>query len=481
MVEQSLQENFRIAEAWGCIVLLDEADVFLARRDKNDLQRNALVSVFLRMLEYYSVGCPSSFEANRANTTNSQGVLFLTTNRTGDFDEAFRSRIHVSLFYQDLGLSRTRTIWENNLKRVKDQQKNKGYVVTDNNQKMIMTFAERHWTAYSILQRVPWNGRQIRNAFQTAVALAEFGEESLRWQLHSTETQNSDTGAAPVELTWEHFKKVAIATHLFETYLIDVRGKTEDEEADDEKIRQRLYRFAVETDDETGQLKPRKWRKINTQRATELIESLHPDIEVVAPEGLYEEDVYQNFDPFHNTFKLGQRQQSFTRRVASPSAMQTPMQTPMQQNVPYRSGPPSNAVQMQSHAYQVPGVHQNFIPQAQMTHQPYMQQHIMSHPQGQYNPGAYQQLPDAQQLAQTDGRYQQGFVHPGMPAAVPVSQAQAFQQHAEFLPVQPQQALSSQPQQVLPGQPQQLLPGQQQQLLGTQQVLPSQQQPPVSE
>ena len=36
------------------VVLLDEADIFLEERTLNDLQRNALVSVFLRVLEYYS-------------------------------------------------------------------------------------------------------------------------------------------------------------------------------------------------------------------------------------------------------------------------------------------------------------------------------------------------------------------------------------------------------------------------------------------
>jgi hypothetical protein len=46
-------------------VLLDEADVFLEERDMKDLQRNALVSVFLRALEYYD------------------GILILTSNRVG--------------------------------------------------------------------------------------------------------------------------------------------------------------------------------------------------------------------------------------------------------------------------------------------------------------------------------------------------------------------------------------------------------------
>lgn len=65
-VETALTRTFQLAQAWDCIVLLDEADVFLAQRDKKDLKRNALVSVFLRALEYYT------------------GILFLTTNRIGE-------------------------------------------------------------------------------------------------------------------------------------------------------------------------------------------------------------------------------------------------------------------------------------------------------------------------------------------------------------------------------------------------------------
>lgn len=60
---------------WGCVVLLNEADAFLEQRRLTDLEWNALASVFLRVLEYY------------------EGILILTSNRVGTFDEAFRSRI----------------------------------------------------------------------------------------------------------------------------------------------------------------------------------------------------------------------------------------------------------------------------------------------------------------------------------------------------------------------------------------------------
>lgn len=62
-LEAELQKILDTCHAWGAILLLDEADVFLEKRNMHDIQRNALVSIFLRQLEYF------------------QGILFLTTNR----------------------------------------------------------------------------------------------------------------------------------------------------------------------------------------------------------------------------------------------------------------------------------------------------------------------------------------------------------------------------------------------------------------
>lgn len=43
-VEESLKGIFQLAQLWDCVLLLDEADVFLSQRTKTDLTRNALVS-----------------------------------------------------------------------------------------------------------------------------------------------------------------------------------------------------------------------------------------------------------------------------------------------------------------------------------------------------------------------------------------------------------------------------------------------------
>jgi len=93
-VEGYLKTVLYLGKTWNCVLLLDEADVFLEQRSE-DLQRNSLVSVFLRILEYY------------------EGILILTSNRVGTFDEAFKSRIQVALHYPRLDSLSQKKIWQN--------------------------------------------------------------------------------------------------------------------------------------------------------------------------------------------------------------------------------------------------------------------------------------------------------------------------------------------------------------------------------
>jgi len=80
-VESSLANILRRAARWGCILLLDEADVYIRERD-NDMQHNAIVAEFLRTLEYFS------------------GLLFMTTNRMDDVDDAILSRCIAVIRYE---------------------------------------------------------------------------------------------------------------------------------------------------------------------------------------------------------------------------------------------------------------------------------------------------------------------------------------------------------------------------------------------
>jgi hypothetical protein len=49
--DRQLQMVLNITRRWSCVLLIDEADVFLQERSNLDILRNALVSIFLRRLE----------------------------------------------------------------------------------------------------------------------------------------------------------------------------------------------------------------------------------------------------------------------------------------------------------------------------------------------------------------------------------------------------------------------------------------------
>jgi hypothetical protein len=80
-VEENLSSILRRAARWDAILLLDEADVYIRCRD-NDLQHNAIVAEFLRTLEYF------------------KGLLFMTTNRIEDVDDAILSRCIATIQYE---------------------------------------------------------------------------------------------------------------------------------------------------------------------------------------------------------------------------------------------------------------------------------------------------------------------------------------------------------------------------------------------
>ncbi|KAK3318705.1 hypothetical protein B0H66DRAFT_248120 [Apodospora peruviana] len=206
-VEKNLQYNFKLAHKWGCVLLLDEADVFLAKRNKTDLRRNAVTSVFLRSLEYYA------------------GILFLTTNRVGSIDPAFKSRIHMSLFYPHIDLETTLRLYEVFIRRTKEEQERSGSFLFKINQKQLLRFAERHFRKLEKRGLGTWNGRQIRNAFQTAIALAEH------------ESQQSEPSEPRPVLGKRQFHIVADGSEEFDHYLYQTLGAIDSDIASREQLR----------------------------------------------------------------------------------------------------------------------------------------------------------------------------------------------------------------------------------------------------
>ena len=140
ILENKLNSILEIAYAWNAVILLDEADIFMEKRSSNDLVRNAMVSIFLRLLERY------------------QGIMFLTTNRMDEFDPAFKSRISISIHYDELSGEARKQVWTN--------------LLSASN----ITLPEEDIVSLSFIQL---NGRQIKNCIRMAQCLAKDANQNM--------------------------------------------------------------------------------------------------------------------------------------------------------------------------------------------------------------------------------------------------------------------------------------------------------------
>ena len=134
-VERRLKDILETAQRWNAILLLDECDIFLEKRKEDDMERNAVVSVFLRMIEYY------------------QGILFMTTNRVNELDPAFYSRISLPIHYDPLGREGRVSIWHDHLLGHGTQENLAGELALE-------------------MAEYPLNGREIKSCIRLGCALA---------------------------------------------------------------------------------------------------------------------------------------------------------------------------------------------------------------------------------------------------------------------------------------------------------------------
>lgn len=142
--ERNLNKLFNLATRWESVLLIDEADVFLETRDEHaDVGRNALVSVMLRVLEYY------------------KGIIILTTNRIKTIDIAVISRIHLAIRYDDLAPEHVDKIFRFFLDQLEKRQPT-----------WIKERQEINYFIKKYAQYFNLNGRQIRNVVSSAVATA---------------------------------------------------------------------------------------------------------------------------------------------------------------------------------------------------------------------------------------------------------------------------------------------------------------------
>ncbi|KAL8948419.1 MAG: hypothetical protein Q9222_005397 [Ikaeria aurantiellina] len=156
-VEHNLEVLFELAANWQAVMLFDEADVFLESRSSStaNLERNALVSILLRALEYYD------------------GILILTTNRIRTFDIAVQSRVNFAITYQNLDSDQKKRIYKDFISQLTDEN-------TDNKQELLEWLDDDEFqddaSPFKTL-----NGRQIRNVLFSAASIAQDeGDKRLR-------------------------------------------------------------------------------------------------------------------------------------------------------------------------------------------------------------------------------------------------------------------------------------------------------------
>jgi AAA+ superfamily predicted ATPase len=142
MLEMRLKEILEVAERWNAVVLIDKCDIFLAIRTKDGVLRNAMVGIFLRLLECYD------------------DILFLTSNRAEDIDPAFQSRMSITMEYKAMNFLTREKIWRALLSAAG---------IDHSNDKL----------AVNRLAEYDMNGRQIKTAIRLATSLAATAKESL--------------------------------------------------------------------------------------------------------------------------------------------------------------------------------------------------------------------------------------------------------------------------------------------------------------
>ncbi|ESK91842.1 aaa family atpase [Moniliophthora roreri MCA 2997] len=158
-MESKLKHVLGLATSWDAVLLIDEADVFLEQRSLHEIERNALVSAALRVLEYH------------------RGVVFLTTNRIKVFDEAFLSRFSIAVKYPELNKAGRYLIWSRFLALAGYKIVSSPFVTNDDlNEKIIPR------KSIEDLAEKNFNGRTIKNLVRTAQALALSSNSPLRME-----------------------------------------------------------------------------------------------------------------------------------------------------------------------------------------------------------------------------------------------------------------------------------------------------------
>ena len=125
---------------------------------------------------------------------------------------------NVIILDPDFDKETTLKVWRTFIDQTKYVLRNSGRSKVTIAEDEIMKFAEKH---YDRNENASWNGRQIRNAFHTAVAMAEFGARNKK-----DDAGYDDHKDATIKVGKAEFKKIARTAEEFEEYMEDTMNGT---------------------------------------------------------------------------------------------------------------------------------------------------------------------------------------------------------------------------------------------------------------
>lgn len=152
-VEINLTREFKKAKSWGAVLLIDEADVFMQQRDTRDLERNSLVAGKFRYASEKDTESNTPLTGFLRALEFFDGILFLTTNRVGTFDDAFMSRVHVKLYYPEFDDRQRAQIWQTFVDKL----------ARERSKDMRLHPDAKYYLKGKEIKAMKWNGRDIRN------------------------------------------------------------------------------------------------------------------------------------------------------------------------------------------------------------------------------------------------------------------------------------------------------------------------------
>lgn len=145
LLDQKLQETFTRAANWNTMVLLDDVDTYVYKRDDCELIRNALLPIFLRHLEY------------------SDCLTFVSMSHLGHVDPSFFSRIQIRIGFPNFDFGTQQKIWHRVMSHLPID-----YLDKDE----LQHFINRELGELDNGWYKEMNGSQIRNCIDVALVLA---------------------------------------------------------------------------------------------------------------------------------------------------------------------------------------------------------------------------------------------------------------------------------------------------------------------